>query len=115
MSGLVRPSDRIMLDFDSVSTLWLSFWGQDSKSLVLPASTQAEAKQWLASAKEDCQHNHGRILFIGVLDEDRQHWDNFLGKRVGIPFSFLDDYRAHAIVLQKYAVGTGSVTLRAFE
>jgi hypothetical protein len=104
-----------MLNFDPVSELWQAFWGQDSKTLMLPSSTAAEADAWLAAAKQECLQNNGRILFVGVLDEDRQQWDDFLGRRIGIPFNLLDDYRARAIVLRKYAVGRNSLTLRAYQ
>ena len=122
VSQSLGPSDRIVLGFDSVSSLWLTFWGQgvnwsqDSNWLLLPASTPSDAKQWLAAADvEHRQNNNSRILFLGILDQDRQHWDDFLGKRVGIPFSSFDEYRAHAIVLHRYALGSDSMTLRAFQ
>jgi hypothetical protein len=109
--GLVRPHDWVVVNFDDVSGLWLAFWGYDAKYLLLPASTAAQAAKWLNAAKQDCMHTDGRILFLGVMDEDRKAWDSFLGPQVRIPFSLLDEYRS-AVILRSF--GNGSLTLRAY-
>jgi hypothetical protein len=114
VNRLIEPRDWIMLDFDNVSVLWLSFWGQNSKSLLLPASTTALATEWLTSAKQANQQNGARLLFIGVLDEDRKTWDAFLGHRVGIPFDLLDEYRTHTTVIRKYVSDHGTTTIREY-
>jgi hypothetical protein len=109
--SLVRPHDWVVVSFDEVSSLWLSVWGYDAKYLVLPASTAGRATEWLNAAKQDCIHTDGRILFLGVMDEDRKAWDSFLGPQVGIPFSLLDEYRS-AVVLRSFE--NGNLTLREY-
>jgi hypothetical protein len=113
VSQLVRPHDRVVIDFDEISMLWATFWGNGSQVLLLPASTKTQASDWLTKAKQDCQRGDGRILFVGVLDHDRVAWDAFLGTRVGIPFSLLDGYR-NAPVLRSFPMGTGMVTIREY-
>ena len=115
VNRLIQPRDLVVLDFDNVSTLWLAFWGQRTQFLLLPSSNLTSASQWLAAARQSARRTDARIIFIGVLDQDRQSWENFLGKRVGIPFSLLDEYRDHATILQRYSLENGSVTLRAYK
>ena len=115
VNRLVQPRDRVVLDFDKVSMLWLAFWGQGTQFLLLPASNLTSASQWLAEARQSAKQTDARIIFVGVLDEDRKSWEDFLGKRVGIPFSLLDEYREHATILQRYSLENGSVTLRAYK
>jgi len=109
--SLVRPQDWVVVSFDEVSSLWFEIWGYQAKCLLLPASTAGQAADWLNAAKQDCLHSDGRILFLGVMDEDRKTWDSFLGRKVGIPFSLLDGYRG-AVVLRSF--GNGNLTLREY-
>lgn len=115
LNGLVGPRDWVVLDFDDVSSLWLAVWGQNAKVLLLPSSTPARARDWLSSAKQDCEQGDAKMLFVGVLDQDREAWDAFLGSRVGIPFGLLDEYRTHATVLKRYPVGKGTITVRQYK
>jgi hypothetical protein len=114
VSEIVRPEDWVVADFDDISILYLTFWGHDSKFLLLPSSNASVAAAWLNSAQLDCQRTGGRIIFIGVLDEDRPTWDAFLGKRVGIPFSLLDLYRTRAGTLASFSYMKGVVTVRGY-
>jgi hypothetical protein len=113
ISKLVRPNDRLVIDFDDISSLWETFWGNGSQYLLLPASTKTKASDWLSKAKQDCRRDDCRILFIGVLDHDRAAWDTFLGARLGIPFGMLDEYRK-ASVLRSFPMDNGTVTIRAY-
>jgi hypothetical protein len=112
---LVRPDDWVVVGFDDISVLWLAFWGNNSKVLLLPASTSAQASSWLDSAKNSAVHGPGRLLFIGVLDQGQVAWDAFLGNRVGIPFSLLDEYRKQAAILARFPFGSEELTVRSYE
>jgi hypothetical protein len=114
LSRFITPRDWVVLDFDDVSVLWGSFWGEDAKYLLLPSSTAASAQKWLASAKQACQQTDARILFVGVLDEDRKTWDGFLGQRAGIPFGSLDEYRAQATIVKRYVFENRTITVRHY-
>jgi hypothetical protein len=114
VSRLVKPQDWIVVDFDKVSTLWYAFWGQNSRVLLLPSATDKSARDWLVAAKRACQESGARILFIGVLDQDKKSWDAFLGQKVRIPFGLLDEYRGHATVLKEYDLPGGPITVREY-
>ncbi len=115
LNALITPRDWVVLDFDDVSGLWLSFWGQDAHTLMLPSSTATDAKEWLDSAKRARQQSGARIVFVGVLDHDPKAWNDFLGAKVGIPYGLLDEYRAHPTILKTYADQTGTITVKAFQ
>jgi hypothetical protein len=114
VSHLARPEDWVVTDFDDISVLWMAFWGQNSRVLLLPSSKAVEAANWLDLARQDCARTGGQILFVGVLDQDRAGWDAFLGNRVGIPFAMLEPYREHAEILNSFPFGQGTVTVRSY-
>lgn len=114
VSQIVGSRDWVVAGFDDISILWITFWGHDSRYLLLPSSNATEATNWLDSARRNCERTGGRILFIGVLDQDRRSWDAFLGNRVGIPFSLLDLYRMRATTLVNFTFRKGTATLRGY-
>lgn len=85
VARVIRPDDRVMIDFDGVSTTWQAFWGENVNTLLLPASTTASASEWLERAKAAASQEQGRLLFLEILGEDKATWDRFLGARVRIP------------------------------
>jgi hypothetical protein len=105
----------VVLDFDSVSSLWLAFWGHGVNCLLLPASSKEEAAKWLENANRNAAAQGGNVFFVGVLDQDRKTWDGFLGNRVGIPFEMFEKYRERATVVRQYAAPQGRITLRMLD
>lgn len=114
LRSAIAPNDWVVLDFDDISALWLGFWGRHANSLMLPASNAEAASQWLAQAKRAAQQSAAKIVFVGVLDQDPQTWNLFLGNRVGIPYTLLDEYRGRATVLRAYGYANGRLTVRSF-
>ncbi len=95
----IHPDDWVVADFDRISGLWMGFWGHKTKTLVLPASNPVEAAQWLEDAKAATGPGRGRLLFLNLLQTNRQAWDFLLGDRVKIPYEFLEPYRRSSTVL----------------
>jgi len=100
LSKIVMPEDWVVLDFDDVSTLWQTIWGEHANCLLFPASNVTSAGEWLERAKAASRAGHGRLLFVEILQKSRAEWDPFLGARVKIPFDFLSEYRKRAMPLQ---------------
>ena len=103
-AAMVGPRDAVVLAFDDISTLWVTFWGQDANVLLLPASRYREAAEWLARTEKDETQRGGSLYFVGVLDQDRKTWDDFLGNRIGIPYSSFETYRQRAARVREYRV-----------
>ncbi len=106
LAAVVQPDDSVVLDFDDVSMLWLTIWGDNSHSIVLPSSSRGEAARWFARSGQ-------RLLFVGVLDQDRASWDAFLGRATGIAFTEMDCYRQRASIVRSYPFPGGPITVRS--
>lgn len=110
VANLVRPTDKVVADFDPVSTLWLSLYDdQPSRSLMFPAATPSVSLPTLRNWTSECAVSRCRILFINVLNQSRSVWNGFLGDRVGVPYGALDDYRLTAKPLMTFACEEGSL------
>lgn len=100
----VRPDDRVVADFDPVSTLWMALYDrQPSRTMLLPATQPAVAFGTLERWREECSRSGCRIFFVGVLDQSKDQWDPFLGKRIGIPFDSFDRYRDASRIVDRFA------------
>lgn len=111
---LVRPDDWVVNDFDETSALWSEIWGYQNKTLTLPASTVAEATQWLSLANTEVRAGHGRLFFLGLLEAPRAQWDPFMGARVKIPYEFLDVYRRETVTVKRLGTGDPPMELRQY-
>jgi hypothetical protein len=112
VAQIVKPQDFIVLNFDPISTLYLGFWASPQNTLLLPASTRAQALNWLADAETHTRESGGAVYFLSVFDETEQSWAEFLGKRVGIPYHAFDDYRSRSRIVQSFQVDGHTITLR---
>jgi hypothetical protein len=113
LASIAGPRDWIVLDFDDISQLWIAFWGYGSKFLMLPASSRQQTAKWFLDAESSCRTDKSRILFVNVLDQDRDTWTEFLGKRIGIPFEMLEKYRREAVVISAFKSADHPSTVRA--
>jgi hypothetical protein len=108
----ISPRDKVVLDFDVVSSLYYAFWGVRENVLLLPASQRQKADQWMLQAIANCRQNGGSVYFLGVLDQSEPVWDAFLGRRVGIPYDTYASYRAQAQIVETFKLRNAVVTLR---
>jgi len=115
IASLVTPRDAVVYDFDDVSQMYVTIWGYGINTLSLPASTRQEAEEWLAEAARKETAGNGNIYFISVLDQDREHWNAFLGNVMSIPYGDFDCYREKSVVVQRYSLGGESHTVRRLE
>jgi hypothetical protein len=115
VADIVGTNDWIVLDFDEVSTLWTTVYGERVNSLLLPASNAAEATRWLREAKNATRAlGHGRLYFLGVLQATRVQWDPFLGARVKIPYELMDEYRIGTTLVRRMSTGDPPIELRQY-
>jgi hypothetical protein len=105
---IVGPTDSVVADFDKISILYASFWSDD-RILILPASKPQDAALWLRESLEKCRRSQSKLYFIGVLDQSREVWDAFLGRRVGFSYDEFDTYRQRAHIVRTF--GSANVSL----
>ena len=115
VAQIVGPDDWVVLDFDEVSTLWASIYGDRVKWLLVPSSNTSEITRWLDEAKNATRApGHGRLFFLGVLQASREHWDPFLGARVKIPYELMDEYRKGTTLVRRVSTGDPPIELRQY-
>jgi hypothetical protein len=112
LAALVNSGDSVVVDFDDVSSLWAAIFGYGINKINLPASTHSEAVEWLGKAETT---KTGTLLFVGILDQDRSNWDGFLGRATGLSYADFDCYRQKSVILRRYSLPEGSVTVRQLQ
>jgi hypothetical protein len=115
IADLVKPNDLIVLNFDDLSTLYLTLWGSSQNSLLLPASTLAEASNRIDQQIREARTTGGSLYFLSVLDMPEKDWTDFLGNRVGIPYHAFDGHRSKSVVVRSFVVNGKTITLRKLQ
>lgn len=108
----VGPKDAVVVDFDPISSLYVTIWGMDRNAIVLPAVTPEDASHWMTEAAAKTHEDRGNMYFLGILDQSESTWDAFLGKRMGIPYHSLDRYRQNAKIIETFSYRKSTITLR---
>jgi len=111
---IVTPNDGVVTDFDKISSLYVGYAGSDN-AVVLPALNSTTGGPAVTALLEKSQQRHGKLYFLGILDENEASWNSFLGSRLGIPYGSLDVYRAHSRVVRQFRIDDISLTLRVYE
>lgn len=110
VAGIVRPDDKVITDFDPVSTLWAGIYDENpSRVLAFPAVSPLASIPILVRWKNQCETAGCRILFISLLDQSEQTWQAFLGNRVGVPYQALAPYRDDSKTLLQFTCEQGSL------
>lgn len=110
VAGIVRPGDKVIADFDPVSTLWAGLYNENpSRVLVFPAVRPSESISTVARWEMRCAIVGCRLLFINLLDQTEQGWQAFLGSRVGVPYQALSNYRDDSKTLLQFTCEQGSL------
>ncbi len=113
VARIIRPKDKVVADFDFVSSLWLGLYNTEpSRALLFPAESPAVSVPTLARWKDRCAAEGCVIFFIGLLNQSRKEWTAFLGNHVGVPYEALASYRSDAKPVLRFSCEEGY--LRAF-
>jgi len=115
IADVVKPNDFVVLNFDQISILYLTFWGSAENSLLLPASGPELASNQLARAIKETRETGGHVYFLSVLDMSEETWTAFLGNRVGIPYHSFDPYRSKSTVVRSFDLDGQAITLQMLQ
>lgn len=112
VASIVRPDDWVVMEFNPVAAYFASmFLTNHERTMATPMLKKEEARAWLAHAKEQCRTGSGRLLFLGVLEMDRKHWDAFVGRIGGLPYDELSRERESARELARFKNGNEKIML----
>ncbi len=112
VASLARPEDWMILEFDPVSQYFTAIFLNDwNRTVAMPMLKKDQAKKWLANAKEKSRQGSGRLLFLGVLEMDRENWNAFIGRTGGMEYDELNLERASAKELASFRNGRQRILL----
>jgi hypothetical protein len=114
VGSFVKPNDAIVLDFDEVSSIYLAYSGNEN-AVLLPSMQLKDAQRALAVQLQRCRESHGKLFFLGILDQNEATWKLFMQARMGIPYSTLDQYRSDSRTIETFQVNGRPITLRAYQ
>jgi hypothetical protein len=121
VSAIVRPEDTVITDWDGISILYGTFWGQapEPRVLTLQSIVDKDGEGTINALEKlalETSNHGGRLYFLGTLDLSEDAWNSFLGNRLGLPYHSIDPYRNQASVIARFPNGSGGeITLRRLE
>jgi hypothetical protein len=114
VAKLIGLRDKVVTDFDPVSSLWMGLYDRDpARTLLFPAVAASTSLPTLDRWTGECEHSGCRILFVALLDQSREVWEAFLGKRLRVPYDSLARYRWASRSINRFSCEPGS--LRVYE
>ena len=115
VAEIVGKGSFVVGGWDGPSLLYGAFWAPNGEYFDYSQDASfhgRRASDDLRAAISKTQARGGNVYFIGLLDLTPHQWDDFLGRRCGIPYSDLDTYRTHSSVIAKLPRGTAEISLR---
>lgn len=114
LTGILQSSDLLVAEWDPVSLLYSSFWGNGAKRFDIPASATVNGPKTLRVLDDEIAKTRifgGRVYFLGVLDMPEANWKLFLENRCHLPFHSLDGMRRCAKPVAKLQCDKGDEVL----
>jgi hypothetical protein len=114
VAEIVGKGSFVVGGWDGPSLLYGAFWAPDGEYFDYSQDASfhgRRASDDLRAAISRAQARGGNVYFIGLLDLTPHQWDDFLGRRCGIPYSDLDTYRTHSSVIAKLPRWTADISL----
>jgi hypothetical protein len=104
IAELIEPHDKVVTDFDPVSSLWMGLYdGNPQRTLLFPATPASSSLATLDRWTLECAGSSCRIFFVALLDQPREVWDEFLTKRLKVPYNELEQYRQTSQSVDRFA------------
>lgn len=99
----IKPNDIIVTDWNPITIMAMSV-GISNETFPIISYAHDNPKgvtEKLIQLLEKSENNKARLIFFGILDQPRETWDPFLGKRCGLPYEDLNSFRCSSTVLRK--------------
>jgi hypothetical protein len=114
----VEKQDLVVGGWDAVSLLYADIFAGDEQFMDFPSEAVLYGRGAMArlrSAMLRTRERGGKVYFVGVFDSSAKDWESFLGSRCGVPFSDMDPYRKHSVLVSKWSNGSVRVTMWQFD
>jgi hypothetical protein len=96
LAGTLRSSDLLVSQWDPVSLLYASFWGNGAKVFDVAGNATvygAKALPLLEDQVSTIKDSGGRIFFLGIIDMPDAVWKPYLEDRCHLSYHSLDAMR----------------------
>jgi hypothetical protein len=114
LAGILRSSDLLVAEWDPVSLLYSSFWGNGAKRFDVPATATGNGPDTVILLNEEISRitgAGGKTYFLGVLDMPEANWKPYLERRCHLPYRSLDGLRRCARPVANLTCNDGSEVL----
>lgn len=96
LAGTLRTSDLLVSEWDPVSILYASFWGDGAKVFDVASNATVygpKAQHLLEDQVSSIRDSGGRVFFLGIIDMPEAVWKPYLEDRCHLPYHSLDAMR----------------------
>jgi hypothetical protein len=114
LDEILRSSDLLVAEWEPVSVLYSSFWGDGAKRFDLPTSATENGTKTLLLLDDEISRTRasgGRVYFLGVLDMPEVSWKPFLADKCHLPYHSLDGMRRCAKPVARLRCSNGDEVL----
>jgi hypothetical protein len=114
LADSVRSSDLLVTDWDPISLLYSSFWGNGARIFDVPSTATGYGPNTLSMLDGQISKVSaagGRILFLRILDMREADWNAYLGNRCQLPYHSLDAIRKCATPVEQLTCKQGDEVL----
>ena len=114
LSETLRPTDLLVGEWDPVSLLYASFWGDGAKRFDLPGIAGENGPRTPTLLDDEIlrvRNSGGRVYALGVVDMPEANWNLFLQSRCRLPYSSLAEIRRCAKPVEHLVCGEGDEVL----
>jgi hypothetical protein len=109
---LIRPGDKVVTDFDPVSSLWMGLYDREpARTLLFPATPGLTSLSMLNRWIGECGGSSCRIVFIALLDQPADVWESFLGDRLNVHYASLDRFRRWSHRIREFSCEDSSLRI----
>jgi hypothetical protein len=111
----LKPNDILVIDWNPISLMAVSLGVKNEVFFIISYahSNPANVVEKLNIFFKKAEKNGGKLVFFGILNQPRETWDPFLGKRCGLPYEALDSFRKSSKCIGVFSEGTA--ILEVFE
>ncbi len=114
LAGTLRSSDLLVSQWDPVSMLYASFWGNGAKVFDVAGNATVygpKALPLLENQVSTIRDSGGRVFFLGIIDMPEAVWKPYLEDRCHLPYHSLDAMRRCSKPVEELSYNQGHEVL----
>jgi len=117
IAQIAGPNDFVVGSWDGAALLYGEVYANKDRFLDFPedaAFRHRRAISDLNDAVAATAKRGGTVYFIGLLEKNEVEWNDFLGKRCGVPYSDFEIYRNGSVRIRNFVSGNHEAAMWQF-